>query len=143
MESAPILLNNAWMGSHIKKAHSIIILGAAGILFLDLIIEVKVFPLLYKGIPAPFEETAKPIGAALLPATFFNILLIAANVFGFSCILHKAGYDLGLIPKTRNDWLDFLVFFIFVISGMATWYFPIFFLPLAIAGLYLLMDLLS
>jgi len=99
--------------------------------------------LLYRGIPVPFGETAKPIGAALLPATFFNVLLIAANIFGFAYILHKFSFDLGLIPKTRNDWLDILVFFVFVISSMAVWYFPIFFLPLVITGLYLLIGQLS
>jgi len=99
--------------------------------------------LLYRGIPVPFGETAKPIGAALLPATFFNVLLIAANIFGFACILHKAGFNLGLIPKARNDWLDLVAFFIFLISGLAMWYFPIFFLPLVITGLYLLIGQVS
>ena len=91
----------------------------------------------------PFGETAKPIGAALLPATFFNVLLITANIFGFAYILHKSGFDLGLIPKTRNGWLDVVVFFVFVTSFIAVWYFPIFFLPLAITGLYLLVAQLS
>jgi len=108
-----------------------------------LILEIELLPLLYKGIPVPFAETGKPIGAGLVPATFFNILLIAANVFGFAYILHKAGFDLGLTPKTRNDWSDVLAFFIFLISGVAVWYFPIFFLPLAITGTYLIMGQLS
>ncbi len=137
------MLKKVRMGLHIKKANSIIILGAVGILCLDLIIEIKLFPLLYRGIPVPFEETAKPIGAAFLPATFFNLLLIAANVFCFAYILQKAGFDLGLIPKMGRDWLDILAFFIFAISGMAVWYFPIFFLPLVVTGLYLLTGQLS
>jgi len=99
--------------------------------------------LIYRGIPVPFGETAKPIGAALLPATFFNVLLITANIFGFAYILHKSGFDLGLIPKTRNGWLDVVVFFVFVTSFIAVWYFPIFFLLLAITGLYLLVAQLS
>jgi len=91
----------------------------------------------------PFEETAKPIGGALLPVTFLNILLIAANIFVFAYVLRKAGFNLRLIPKTMNDWLDVLVFFIFLISGMAMWYFPIFFLGFLISGLFLVASQLS
>ena len=69
----------------------------------------------------PFGETAKPIGAALVPAAFFNVLLIAANILGFAYILDKAGFNLGLLPKTRNDWLDVLIFFIVLMPGMAMW----------------------
>lgn len=108
-----------------------------------MIIEIELLPLLYRGIPVPFGETAKPIGGALLPATFFNVLLIAANVFAFAYLLRKFGFDLGLFSKTRNDWLDVLIFFIFLISGMAMWYSPIFFLPLLITGLYLFMGQVS
>jgi len=108
-----------------------------------LILEIVLLPLLYKGIPVPFAETGKPIGAALVPATFFNVLLIAANVFGFAYILHKAGFNVGLLPEKRNDWLDVLALLVFLISGIAIWYLPIFFLPLVIAGLYLLMGQLS
>jgi len=99
--------------------------------------------LLYKGIPLPFEETGKPIGGALLPATFFSVLLITASILGFAYILHKTGFSLGLIPKTRNDWLDVLIFFVFLTSGITVWYFPIFFLPLVITGIYLLVGQLS
>jgi len=91
----------------------------------------------------PFGETGKPIGAALIPAAFFNVLLIAANAFGFAYILYKAGFNVGLIPQKRNDWLDVVAFFIFLVSGLAMWYFPIFFLPLAITGTYLIMGQLS
>jgi len=108
-----------------------------------LIIEIKLSPLLYRGIPLPFGETAKPIGAALLPATFFNVLLIAANIFGFAYILHKAGLNLGLVPKTRNDWLDVLAFFIFLISGIAMGYAPIFFLAFLVSGVLLVAGQLS
>lgn len=104
---------------------------------------IKFLPLLYGGIPLPFSETAKPIGGALLPATFFNLLLIVANAFGFAYLLHKTGFKLGVIPTTRNEWVDVLVFFIFLISGVAIWYFPIFFLPLVITGIYLLVSQLS
>jgi len=118
-------------------------LGALGILFVDLILEIKLFPFFYRGLPASFGETAKPIGAALVPATFFNVLLIAANIFGFAYVLHKAGFNLGLLPKTRNDWLDVLVFFIFLISGMAMWYIPIFLLAFLISALLLVASQLS
>jgi hypothetical protein len=86
----------------------------------------------------PLGETGKPIGAALIPAAFFNVTLIATSVFGFAYILHRAGFNVGLIPQRRNDWVDVIVFFIFLISGLATWYSPIFFLPLLITGIYLL-----
>ena len=131
------------MGYHIKKTHSTIILGAIGILCLDLVVEIELLPLLYRGIPLPFIETGKPIGAALIPAAFFNVLLTVANVFGFAYLLQKAGFDLGLIPKTRNDWLDIMVLLTFLISGVAMWYFPIFFLPLVITGFYLVAAHLS
>jgi len=93
--------------------------------------------LLYRGIPVPFKESGKPIGGVLLPATFFNVLLIAADIFAFAYLLHKAGFNLGLIPKTRNDWLDVLVFFIFLVSGMLMWYIPICFLAFLISALFL------
>ena len=99
--------------------------------------------MLYREIPVPFTETGKPIGAGLLPATFFNVLLIAANVFGFAYVLQKAGLNLGLIPKTRDGWLDTIVLFTFLVSGMAMWYFPVFFLPLVITGIYLVVGQLS
>jgi len=99
--------------------------------------------LIYKGIPVPFGETGKPIGAALIPASFFHVLLITANIFGFAYILHKAGFNVGLLPEKRNDWLDVLALLIFSISGIAVWYFPIFFLPLAITGIYLVACQLS
>lgn len=105
--------------------------------------EIKLLPLFYAGIQLPFEETGKPIGGALIPAAFFNLSLIAANVFGFAYILYKTGFDVGLIPKTRNDWLDVIVFFMFLTSGIVIWYFPIFLLPLLIAGLYLIVAQLS
>lgn len=117
--------------------------GAVGMLCLDLILEIQLLPILYRGIPVPFEETAKPIGAALLPASFFNVLLIAANIFCFAYILYKAGFNIGVIPKTRSDWLDVLAFFVFVVSGIAVWQFPIFFLPMLITGIYLLVGQLS
>jgi len=91
----------------------------------------------------PFKSSGSPIGGAFIPATFFNVLLIVANIFGFAYILHKAGFNLGLMPKRRNDWLDIIVLFTFLISGMAIWYIPIFFLPLAISGLCLLIGQLS
>jgi len=93
--------------------------------------------------PVPFKETAKPIGGVFIPATFFNVLLIAANVFGFAYILHRAGFKLGLVPKTRDGWLDVLAFFIFLISGMAMWYIPIFFLAFLVSGLLLVAGQLS
>jgi len=143
MESAPILFNNAWMGSYIKKAHLTVISGAVGLICLDIILEIRLLPFFYRGIPVPFMETGKPIGAALIPAVFFSVLLIAANVFGFAYLLRKAGYDLGLIPKTKNDWIDAICFFIFLVSGMAMWYLPIFFLSLLITGLYLVVGQLT
>jgi len=112
-------------------------LGTLGILFVDLILEIELFPFFYRGLPVPFGETAKPIGAALVPATFFNVLLIAANIFGFAYVLHKAGFNLGLLPKTRNDWLDVLAFLIFLISGMVMWYVPFFLLTFLISGVLL------
>jgi len=121
----------------------IIIPAAVGILCLDLILEIKLLPLLYGGIPVPFVETGKPIGAVLFHATFFNVLLIAANVFGFAYVLQKAGLSLGLIPKTRDGWLDTIVLFTFLVSGMAMWYFPIFLLPLVTTGIYLVVGQLS
>jgi len=108
-----------------------------------LILEIKLFPLFYIGIPVPFGETGKPIGAALVPAAFFNVLLIAANILGFAYILDKAGFNLGLLPKTRNDWIDVLAFFIFLISGMAMWYFQIFLLVFVISGVLLVAAQLS
>ena len=108
-----------------------------------MILETRLFPLFYIGIPVPFGETAKPIGAALVPAAFFNILLIAANILGIAYILDKAGFNLGLLPKTRNDWIDILAFFIFLISGMAMWYFPIFLLAFLISGVLLVAAQLS
>jgi len=102
-----------------------------------LILEIEMFPLFYRGLPARFGETGKPIGAALVPATFFNVLLIAANILGFAYIFNKAGFNFGLIPKTRNDLLDILVFFIFLVSGLAMWYIPFFFLAFLISGVIL------
>jgi len=110
---------------------------------LDLIVAIELFPLFYRGMPVPFGETAKPIGGALLPATFFNVLLIAANILGFAYILHKAGFNLGLIPNTRNDWLDVLTLFIFLISGLAMWYIPIFLLAFLISAVLLVVGQLS
>jgi len=143
MKAASIVLKNARLGWHIKKSYSIVTIGAVAIVCLDLILEIRLLPLLYGGIPVPFGETAKPIGAALIPAAFFNSLLIAVNIFGFAYILYKAGFNIGLIPTVRNDWLDVLAFFVFLTSGMMIWYFPVFFLPLAITGLYLLVGPLS
>jgi len=131
------------VGYHIKKTLLTIVLGAIGILCLDLVLEIELLPLLYRGIPLPFIETGKPIGGALIPAAFFNVLLTVANVFGFAYLLQKSGFDLGLIPKTRNDWLDIMVLLTFLMSGVAMWYFPIFFLPLVITGLYLVTAHLS
>jgi len=99
--------------------------------------------LLYRGIPVPFVETGKPIGAALTPATYFNILLIVTNVFCFAYILHKAGFKLGLLLEKRNDWLDVLAFFVVSVSCIAMWYFPFFFLLLVITGIYLVVGQLS
>lgn len=93
--------------------------------------------------PVTFGETGKPIGAALVPATFFNVLLIVANILGFAYILDKAGFNFGLIPKTRNDLLDILVFFIFLVSGLAMWYIPIFLLAFLISGILLVVAQLS
>ena len=118
-------------------------MGVIGILCLDLILEIKLLPLFYRGVPVPFGETGKPIGAALVPATFFNVLLIAANILGFAYILHKAGFNVGLLPKTRNDWIDLLAFFIFLISGMAMWYAPILLLTFLISGVLLVAAQLS
>jgi hypothetical protein len=137
MQVASIVLKKVWLGSHIKKARSIIVLGAVGIVCLDLILEVKLLPTFYTGIPLPFKSGINPIGGILLPATFFNVLLIVANIFAFAYILHKAGFELGLIPKTRNDWLDVIVFLIFLISGMGIWYTPIFLLAFLVSGLVL------
>jgi len=123
------------MGWHIKKAHLIIILGAVGILCLDLILEIKLLPIFYTGIPLPFKANSNPIGGIILPATFLHVLLIAANIFGFAYILQKFGFDLGLTPKTRNDWLEVIVIFTFLISGMAMWYLPILLLAFLISGL--------
>jgi len=135
MQMSSIVLKNAWLGYHIKKTHSIVILGVLGILCLDSVLEIKVLPLFYTGISTPFKATFNPIGGALLPATFFHVLLIAANVFGFAYVLQKVGFDLGLTPKTRNDWLEVTVIFTFLISGMAMWYLPILFLAFLISGL--------
>jgi len=143
MQAAPIVFKKVWMGRHIKKAHSIVILGAVGIICLDLIVETALLPLLYRGIPVPFKESGKPIGAVLLPATFFNVLLIATNILVFAYLLHKAGFNLGLVPKTRDDWLDVLAFFIFLISGMAMWYAPILLLTFLISGVLLVAGQLS
>jgi len=104
---------------------------------------IKFLPLFYGGIRLPFSETAKPIGGALLPATFFNLLLIAANIFGFAYILLKVGFDFGLTPKTKRDWLDVLVFFVFLISGMAMWYIPILFLAFSVSAVVLVAGQLS
>jgi len=131
------------MGWHIKKAHSIIILGAVGILCLDLIVEIKLLPVFYTGIPLPFKANSNPIGGIVLPATFLHVLLIVANIFGFAYILQKAGFELGLIPKTRNDWLEVIILFAFLISGMAMWYLPILFLAFLISGLLLVTVQLS
>ena len=115
------------MGWHIKKAQSIIILGAVGILCLDLVLEIKLLPIFYTGIPLPFKANSNPIGGIALPVTFLHVLLIAANIFGFAYILQKSGLDLGLTPKTKNDWLEVTVLFTFLISGMAMWYLPFLF----------------
>jgi len=131
------------MGWHIKKAHSIIVLGAVGILCLDLILEIKLLPMFYAGIPVPFKANSNPIGGVVLPATFLHVLLIAANIFGFAYMLQKLGLDLGLTPKTRNDWLEVTVLFTFLISGMAMWYLPFLFLAFLISGLLLVTVQLS
>jgi len=108
-----------------------------------LILELELIPLLYRGIPVPFEETGKPIGGILFQATLFNVLLIVTNVFAFAYILDKAGFNIGLIPKKRNDWLDVLVFFIFLMSGIAMWYIPVFFLAFLVSALLLVAGQLS
>lgn len=79
----------------------------------------------------------------MLPAAFFNVLLILANILCFGYILHKAGFSLELIPKTRNDWLDVLTLFIFLMSGLAMWYIPIFLLAFLISGVLLVAGQLS
>jgi len=108
-----------------------------------LILEIELLPLLYGGIPVPFKEGGKPIAGVFLPATFFNVLLITANVFCFAYLLHKVGFDLKVVPKTRNDWLDVLVFFVFSISGIAMWYIHAFFLAFLVSGVLLVAGQLS
>jgi len=117
--------------------------GAVVILCLDLILEIKLLPVFYTGIPVPFKTTINPIGGILLPATFFNVMLVVANLFGFAYLLRKAGFEVGLIPKPKNDWLDIIVFFTFLISGVGMWYIPVLLLPFLISGLLLVTVQLS
>jgi hypothetical protein len=110
----------------------LIIVGIAALL------EKFLTPLFYEGIPLPYPATGKPIGAALLPATFFHALIILGSIFAIGFTAEKLGFKLDeLTPKTTQGKISLIMVFIMLASGMIMWWHPIAFLPFIIAAAYL------
>lgn len=108
------------------------------IIFIDILLEKFLIPLFYEGIPLPYPATGKPIGAVLLPATFFHVLMILGSIFVIGLIADKLGFKFDeLIPKTMQGKINLVVFFIMLISGIIMWWHPIAFLPFIITAAYL------
>ncbi|MEM2843615.1 MAG: hypothetical protein QXZ53_07055 [Candidatus Bathyarchaeia archaeon] len=108
------------------------------IVFIDVLLEKLLLPLFYKGLPLPYPATGKPIGAALLPATFFHVLLISGSIFAIALIAEKLEFKFDdLTPKTTQGKIALTLLFIMLISGIAMWRYPIALLPFIIAAAYL------
>lgn len=108
------------------------------IVAMDLVLEYLLLPLLYSGIPLPFEENEKPIGGAITPVTFLNTVLLVGSIFGAALALRKLGINLDLIPKERAGKVDLIVFGLFLISGLLLWYTTAAVIIFAPATIYLL-----
>jgi len=108
------------------------------IVFIDVLLEKFLLPLFYEGLHLPYPATGKPIGAALLPATFFHALLISGSIFGVALIAEKLEFKLNdLTPKTTQGKISLIMLFVMLISGIAMWWHPIAFLSFIIAAAYL------
>ncbi len=108
------------------------------VVFIDALLEKFLMPLFYEGVPLPYPATGKPIGAALLPATFFHALLISGSVFTIGLMAEKLGFKLDeLTPKTTQGKINLIMLFVMLASGMVMWWHPIAFLSFIISAAYL------
>jgi hypothetical protein len=105
---------------------------------IGLIIELAALPKLLEGVPLPFGQTGKPIGGSLFNLTFFHAILVAAVILIAAWLAKRAGFDLGLIPRTKGDIPSLLAFVAFLSSGFLMWYHPAFLIGLIASGIYLL-----
>jgi len=108
------------------------------VVFIDILLEKFLMPLFYEGLPLPYPATGKPIGAALISATFFHTLLISGSIFAIGLMAEKVGFKLDeLTPKTTQGKINLLMLFVMLASGMVMWWHPIAFLPFIITAAYL------
>ncbi|MGQ9542698.1 MAG: hypothetical protein ACUVTM_01225 [Candidatus Bathyarchaeia archaeon] len=118
----------------------VILLGLAIILAaVDFIVEMKILPLIYEGVPIPFPSTAKPIGGALFSATFLHLTLIATNLIVILAVMKWLGYKSKFLPSKKSDWLDLSAFLVISFSGLFMWFYPIAFLFFLGSGIYIVL----
>ena len=104
----------------------------------DFILEKTLLPIFYSDLPTPFPGTSKPIGALLIPATFFHLTIAIPSLLAVLYVARKAGYKVeGLLPESRHAKIEYGFLMLLFISGMALWRFPIAFFPFILSGLYL------
>lgn len=118
---------------------SILIVTVAVLAIIDIVVELQVLPLLYGGIPIPFQETSKPIGSSLFPATSLHIALIGSNLLILMLVLKKARYKGESMPSKKSDWLDLFALLALAVSGLAMWFYPAFMIIFIASGVYLLL----
>jgi hypothetical protein len=114
-----------------------VLTAIAGIAAVAGALEILLLPFFYGGIPLPLPNSAKPIGGALFVVTFFHLLIISGSLFAFALVLKRFGIESKLLPKTRNDWIDVLMFFVLLVFGLLTWYNPLALIGVGVAGIYL------
>ncbi len=103
-----------------------------------LTIELNILPKIYSGIPLPFQQTSKPIGGVLFPATFLHLLLGYGGMLAILYSAKKAGFKVnGLLPSTKKGFVETTALLILLLSGVILWWFPPAMLTLIITGIYL------
>jgi hypothetical protein len=121
------------------KSRSILLVTVTILVVIDLVVELRILPLLYQGIPVPFYVTSKPIGNAVFSITSLRLMMIASNLVVLMAVLKRTGYRGDFVPSRKGDWLDIFALLLLGIAGLAMWFYPMFFAIFIGTAVYLLL----